>query len=203
MAAVDNVTRLRAIMGEPSGQVACKIHERLNQRARDFVARSPMLFLATVDAAGQPTVSPKGDAPGFVRVVDDHTLQLPERKGNKLVFSLQNILANPRVALIFLVPGTGETLRVSGSATLLDDAALCASFAARDKPALLVTQVAVNQCYFHCAKAFLRSGVWKPDTWAEEMRVSFGQEIAEQGGLAEADIEAFDHAVHSRYRTDL
>jgi len=203
MAAVDSVARLRAIMGEPSAQVACKIHARLNQRARQFIAHSPMLFLATVDAMEQPTVSPKGDEPGFVRVVDEYTLQLPERKGNKLVFSLQNVLVNPQVGLIFVVPGTGETLRVSGSATLRDDAELCASFATRGKPALLVTQIAVHQCYFHCAKAFLRSALWKPDTWSDEMRVSFGQEIAEQGGLAEADIEAFDRAVHGRYQTDL
>lgn len=203
MAVVDNLARLRAIMGEPSAQVACKIHQQMNRRARDFIARSPMLFLATVDAAGQPAVSPRGDAPGFVRVVDDRTLQLPERKGNKLVFSLQNILANPRVALIFLVPGTGETLRVSGSASLLDDPALCATFTARDRPALLVTQIAVQQCYFHCAKAFLRSAVWQPDSWPEQTQVSFGREIAEQGGLALADIEAFDRAVHDRYRTDL
>ena len=203
MAIIDSVARLREIVGEPSAQVAYKIHDRLNAQAQEFIARSPMLLIATVDAHGQPTVSPKGDGPGFVRVVDDRTLQMPERKGNKLVFSLQNLLANPRTGLIFLVPGTGETLRVSGSASLLDDAGLCASFDARDKPALLVTQITVTECYFHCAKAFLRSALWQPETWPEEMRISFGEEIAQRGGLARGDIESFDHAVHGRYVTDL
>ena len=180
MAVIDSLARVREIVGEPSAQVPCKIHDRLNARAQAFIARSPMLFIATVDEHGQPTVSPKGDAPGFVRVVDEQTLQIPERKGNKLVFSLQNMLANPRAGLIFLVPGTGETLRVSGRVTLLDDAGLCASFVERGKPALLVTQITVTQCYFHCAKALLRSSLWRPDTWAEPMNISFGDEIAQQ-----------------------
>jgi PPOX class probable FMN-dependent enzyme len=203
MAVIGNLARLREIVGEPSTQVPYKIHDRLNERAQAFIARSPMLFLATADAHGRATVSPKGDAPGFVRVIDERTLQMPERKGNKLVFSLQNLLVNPRAGLIFLVPGTGETLRVSGNATLLDDAELCTSFAARDKPALLVTRITVSECYFHCAKAFLRSGLWRPGTWSEEMSISFGREIAQQGGLPAGDIDAFDRAVHGRYETDL
>jgi PPOX class probable FMN-dependent enzyme len=112
-------------------------------------------------------VAPKGDGPGFVRVADERTLLIPERKGNKLVFSLQNILANPKVGLIFLLPGTGETLRVSGDAELVDDRELSESFIERGKPALLVTRVRVTQCYFHCAKAFLRAELWKPETWAD------------------------------------
>jgi predicted pyridoxine 5'-phosphate oxidase superfamily flavin-nucleotide-binding protein len=138
-----------------------------------------------------------------VRVADANTLLLPERKGNKLIFSLRNLLANPRVGLIFLVPGTGETLRVSGTATLDDDADLCAAFAARGHPALLAMRIAVSECYFHCAKAFLRSALWRPETWPERMAISFGAEIAESGGLGAGEIEAFDQAVQGRYRTDL
>lgn len=203
MAVIDTLGRLREIVGEPSAQVPHKIHERLNERAQAFIARSPMLFLATADAQGRATVSPKGDGPGFVRVVDERTLQMPERKGNKLVFSLQNLLVNPHVGLIFLVPGTGETLRVSGRAVLLDDAQLCASFPARGRSALLVTQINVSECYFHCAKAFLRSHLWQPDTWPEPINISFGREIAQKGGLPAAEIEAFDRAVRGRYETDL
>jgi uncharacterized protein len=203
MAVIDTLVRLREIVGEPSARVSYKIHERLNERARQFIARSPMLFFATADANGRATVSPKGDAPGFVRVVDERTLQMPERKGNKLVFSLQNLLVNPQVGLIFLVPGTGETLRVSGRAVLLDDADLCASFPARDRPALLVTQITVSECYFHCAKAFLRSRLWQAGTWPEAIDISFGHEIAQQGGLPAGEIEAFDRAVRGRYETDL
>jgi uncharacterized protein len=203
MAVIDSVARLREIVGAPSAQVSYKIYDRLNAQAQEFISRSPMAFVATVDAQGRPTVSPKGDAPGFVRVVDERTLQMPERKGNKLVFSLQNLLANPSAGLIFLVPGTGETLRVSGSATLLDDPGLCESFTERGKPALLVTQIAVNECYFHCAKALLRSSLWRSGTWPEPMSISFGREIAQRGGLAGSEIEAFDRAVHGRYETDL
>jgi hypothetical protein len=203
MAQIRDVASLRAITGEPSPQVPHKIHRQLNERAQAFIARSPMLLFATVDASGQPTVSPKGDEPGFVRVLDARTLLLPERKGNKLIFSLRNLLANPRVGLIFLVPGTDETLRVSGSATLRDDPELCAAFAARGRPALLAMRIAVSECYFHCAKAFLRSALWKPATWPERVPISFGAEIAESGGLAVGEIEAFDQAVQGRYRTDL
>jgi PPOX class probable FMN-dependent enzyme len=203
VAEIRDLAALRTIIGEPSPQVPHKIHRQLNERARDFISRSPMLFLATVDAHGQPTVSPKGDATGFVRVLDERTLQLPERKGNKLIFSLQNVLANPRVGLIFLVPGTDETLRVSARASLRDDAPLCASFEARGRPALLVMEVSVIECYFHCAKAFLRSALWKPEARPDRMQISFGMEIAESGGLASTEIEAFDQAVQGRYRTDL
>jgi PPOX class probable FMN-dependent enzyme len=203
MAEISDLESLRAIIGEPNGLVPRKIQRQLNARAQAFIARSPMLLLATVDTQGQPTVSPKGDQAGFVRVVDERTLQLPERKGNRLIFSLQNILANPRVGLIFLVPGTDETLRVSGNAALRDDANLCAAFEVRGRPALLVMEIRVTECYFHCAKAFLRSSLWQADSWPDRLSVSFGAEIAQNGGLAPCDIEAFDEAMQGRYRTDL
>jgi uncharacterized protein len=203
VATVQDMAHLRAIIGEPTDQVKLKLHSRLNAQAREFIGRSPMFLLSTADADGQPTVAPKGDGPGFVRVADERTLLIPERKGNKLVFSLQNILTNPKVGLIFLLPGTGETLRVSGEAELLDDSALCESFVERGKPALLVTHVRVAQAYFHCAKAFLRSDLWNPAAWAEPMRISFGEEIAEEGGLAACAIGEFDAAVQQRYKTDL
>ena len=203
MAVIDSLEHLRAVIGEPKAQTRYKLHRRLNAQAAAFVARSPMFLLASVDANGQPTVSPKGDGPGFVRVEDANTLLIPERKGNKLVFSLQNILRNPRVGLIFLVPGTDETLRIGGEATLSDDPELCASLTQRDQPALLVMRVRVTEAYFHCAKAFLRSKLWQPESWPETMRVSFGEEIAEEGGLQGADIETFDAGVKQRYVTDL
>ena len=105
--------------------------------------------------------------------------------------------------MIFLVPGTSETLRVSGAAQLLDDRELCESFVERDKPALLVTRVRVTECYFHCAKAFLRSDLWNPASWPAPVKISFGEEIAEGGGLESQQIEGFDAAVRARYRTDL
>lgn len=203
MAIIETTAQLRSLMGEPNEQVPRKIHRGLNRQAIAFIQRAPMMFLSTTDAAGQSTVSPKGDAPGCVRVVDAQTLLVPERKGNKLLFSLQNILANPHVSMIFLVPGTSETLRVSGDAQLLDDRELCESFVQRDKPALLVTRVRVTECYFHCAKAFLRSDLWNPASWPAPVKISFGEEIAEGGGLESRQIEDFDAGVQGRYRTDL
>jgi PPOX class probable FMN-dependent enzyme len=203
MSTIKNIKQLRALMGEPNEQVPRKIHRTLNRQAIAFIQRAPMLFLSTTDAGGQSTVSPKGDGPGFVRVTDTHTLLIPERKGNRLLFTLQNILANPRVSMIFVVPPTNETLRVAGHAELVDDAELCESFVERDKPALLVMRIRVSECYFHCAKAFLRSELWNPQSWPEPIKISFGEEIASEGGLAQEEIASFDAAVHGRYRTDL
>ena len=203
MARIESAVTLRKLIGSPSEMVPHKIHRELNVRAIEFIGKSPMLMLSTADARGQATVSPKGDPAGFVHVEDSTTLLIPERKGNKLIFSLTNILANAGVGLIFLVPGTCETLRVQGEAQLLDDEALCAKVSARGNKALLVIRVRVTECYFHCAKAFLRSDLWKPETWREKMAISFGEEIAESGGIGRESIREFDQAVAGRYKTDL
>jgi uncharacterized protein len=203
MARIENADALRKLIGSPSEMVPHKIHRQLNARAIGFIGKSPMLMLSTADARGRATVSPKGDSAGFVHVEDSRTLLIPERKGNKLIFSLTNILANPSIGLIFMVPGTCETLRVQGEAELLDDAVLCAKVPARGSHALLVIRVRVTECYFHCAKAFLRSDLWKPETWSEKMTISFGEEIAESGGIGRESIREFDQAVAGRYKTDL
>ena len=203
MAKIESAAALRALIGSPSSMVAHKIHAELNARAIAFIARSPMMMLSTCDTQGRVSVSPKGDCAGFVHVEDSRILLIPERKGNKLIFSLTNILANPAVGLLFLVPGTGETLRVQGEAELRDDAPMCAKLTARGSPALLVMRVRVTECYFHCAKAFLRSQLWMPETWGEKMPVSFGAEIAESGGIAPETVAQFDQAVAARYVTDL
>jgi len=203
MAAIQSTQRLRELIGTPNELVRLKIHSQLSAAARDFIARSPMLFFATCGKDGLPQVSPKGDAPGFVYIEDDHTLIIPERKGNKLAFTLENILNNPKVGLIFLVPGTCETLRVEGRAELDDDPELCHRLSARGSAALLVTRIKIDAVYFHCAKAFLRSELWKPETWLEQISISFGREISQGGGLEEQKIEEFDAAVRSRYETDL
>ncbi|MBI3527974.1 MAG: pyridoxamine 5'-phosphate oxidase family protein [Betaproteobacteria bacterium] len=203
MARIENADALRELIGSPGEMVPHKIHRELNARAIGFIGKSPMLMLSTADAGGRATVSPKGDPAGFVHVENSRTLLIPERKGNKLIFSLTNILANPAVGLLFLVPGTCETLRVRGEAELLDDPALCAKVSARGSKALLVIRVRVTECYFHCAKAFLRSDLWKPETWSEKMTISFGEEIAESGGIGRESIREFDQAVAGRYKTDL
>ena len=203
MAAIQSTQRLRNLIGTPNELVRLKIHRQLNDTACNFIARSPMLLIATCGTDGLPQVSPKGDAPGFVHVENECTLLIPERKGNKLAFTLENILANPKVALIFLVPGTCETLRIEGRAQLDDDSRLCERLSARGSAALLVMRINIDAVYFHCAKAFLRAELWKPETWREAINISFGKEIAQDGGLEQEKIPEFDAAVHSRYKTDL
>ena len=203
MGRIESTAALRTLIGSPSELVPYKIHRELNPRAIEFIGKSPMLMLSTTGADGHATVSPKGDPAGFVHVEGNRTLLIPERKGNKLIFTLQNILANPKVGLIFLVPGTCETLRVQGTAELLDDAELCEKLSMRGNKALLAIRIGVTECYFHCAKAFLRSDLWKPATWQEEMTISFGAEIAGSGGMAPEAAQEFDRGVRERYKTDL
>eukprot|EP00536_Pseudo-nitzschia_multiseries_P012689 jgi/Psemu1/209415/e_gw1.499.10.1 len=151
---------------------AKKVIEYLDDQMIRFIERSPLLYLATVDASGTPFVSPKGDEPGFVQVLGTgdragtvgHRLVIPDRPGNRLLFGLQNLLENPRVSLLFAVPGTCETLRCSGTATISTDPGLLARHRARGCTPKLVLVVDVDRAFFHCAKAYLRSGIWKTNT---------------------------------------
>jgi PPOX class probable FMN-dependent enzyme len=191
---IDSLEILREVLGEPSPLVTGKVWSTIEPAAAAFIARSPFALLATADAEGRIDVSPKGDHPGFVAVADDTTLLVPDRKGNKLVFGLQNVLANPRAALIFLVPGTNETLRVSGRAELTRDPDACARLTARGQPALLAIRLTVEECFFHCPKAFLRASLWKPETWTPH-RVSFGEIFAPKFGGDAAMAQQIDEAL--------
>ncbi len=195
--------QVRAIIGAELPAVRAKLFQSLEETAVAFIQRSPFLLLATTDAEGKPDVSPKGDAPGFVSVEDGNTLLIPDRKGNKLIFSLQNILANPQVALIFLVPGTEETLRVHGTARLTADPDVLERLDARGQPALLAIRVRVDACFFHCAKAFKRSRLWDPASWPQPLRVSFGKLLARKlGGGAELE-GSIDRMIEDDYKNNL
>jgi len=194
---------VRAIIGEEVPAVRAKLFQSLDETARAFIARAPMVLLATADRDGRPDVSPKGDDPGFVVIDDDGSLLIPDRKGNKLIMSLQNILANPRIAVIFLVPGTEETFRVQGTAELTADPAALERLTARGKPALLAIRVRIDTCFFHCAKAFKRSRLWQPETWPARLKVSFGKMLAPKLGGA-ADLEqTIDQMVEQDYKDNL
>lgn len=158
----DELTR---IVGEPSVRAVKKDIARLDAHARAFIAASPFVLMATSGATGQCDVSPKGDAAGFVRVLDDRHLVIPDRPGNKRLDGMRNILENPHVGLIFLVPGKEDTLRVNGRAWISRDPDLLASLAAHDKRPVLALGVEVEECYLHCPKAFRRAGLWDPSTW--------------------------------------
>jgi len=200
MAHISSVAALRERLPEPKGPTKLKVRDHLDAQAIAFVARSPFLLLSTVDADGGVEVSPKGDEPGFVQVADRTTLLVPDRAGNNLAFGHINVIGNPNVGLIFLLPGTGETLRVSGRAALYDDADLCERLAARGKPAKLVMKVEVVRAYFHCAKSILRANLWKPESWdADPLKVSFGKLFAELMKMDESAAPDIDARVHAGY----
>jgi uncharacterized protein len=157
--------QITAILGEPPDFVRAKVAARVDARAAAFIARSPLVFVGTVDREGRIDVSPKGDAPGFVRPMGAESLLIPERKGNNLAFGPRNILATGRIGLIFVVPGQRETLRLNGAATLNNDPVLLDQLSARGKPALLCTDVRVEECFFHCGKAMIRARAWDKDSW--------------------------------------
>lgn len=162
---VNTVDELRAVVGRPDHYVANKVKDRLSPVQRDWLAHSPLGFVATTDARGRVDVSPKGDPPGFVHVIDDTAIAIPERPGNKRVDGYLNVLQNPHVGTVFLIPGRGDTLRINGTATIVSDADYFDALAVKGKRPILALEVAVEEVFFHCAKAFLRSETWDPSTW--------------------------------------
>jgi PPOX class probable FMN-dependent enzyme len=162
---VNNVDELRAIVGEPDRYVANKVKDRLSPVQRDWLAHSPLGFVATTDARGRVDVSPKGDPPGFVHVIDDTTIAIPERPGNKRVDGYLNVLERPHVGTLFLIPGRGDTLRINGTARVMADADYFDAMTVKGKRPILALEIDVEEVFFHCAKAFLRSDAWDPSTW--------------------------------------
>lgn len=163
---VTTVEQLEAIVGLPTGLAVTKERSALTDIDRAWLAATPFCVLATSDAEGRCDASPKGDPPGqLVHVLDDHTLALAERPGNRRVDGYRNVLANPHVGLTFLIPGRGDTLRINGRARLVDDAAYFDAMAVRGKRPILTLEVEIETIFFHCAKAFLRSGLWDPESW--------------------------------------
>lgn len=199
---ITTLAELRERIGEPNPVTPHKVFDALDEQMSAYVARAPFCLLATSDADGNLEISPKGDGPGFVLAEDSRTLVLPDRKGNKLLFGMQNILANPHVALIFLIPGTGETLRVSGRAELSVDPALLARLSARGQPALVAIRVAIDHCFFHCPRAFLRAELWDPESWPEPQRISMGRQLAPRLGGDAALAEQIDARL-AKGRADL
>jgi hypothetical protein len=190
---VTSVGELRDLLGEPRPTTSAKSLPSLDPHSRAFLALSPFALLATSGADGTCDVSPRGDPPGFVRVLDDHTIALPERPGNRRLDSLVNVLGNPQVGLLFLVPGVRETLRLNGVATIVRDPDLLASFAVDGKEPLVALAVRVQEVFLHCQKAFRRSDLWRPDTWPEPGALpTLGRMLVDQLGLEQtaADLDA-------------
>lgn len=161
-AAIQSEADLRALHAAPSPLVKKKCVDRLDKNCRAFIGLSPFLVIGTAGADGRGDVSPRGDPPGFVKVIDDKTLLIPDRPGNNLLDSLSNIIANPEVGLIFFIPGFDETLRVNGRAEVVRDPALLAPLAIDGKTPKTGIRVAVHEVYLHCARSFRRARLWDP-----------------------------------------
>ena len=158
---------LASLYGPPVEAVTNKIIDHLDRHCRDFIAWAPFVLVATADESGNCDVSPKGGAPGFVHVLDDRRLALPDAPGNKLVYSLRNVVRTARAGLLFLIPGLEETLRVNGHACLTRDPQLLERLAGENKTPKVAIGVEVDEAFLHCAKAFKRSALWRPDEWPE------------------------------------
>jgi uncharacterized protein len=190
---------LRALIGEPKEIVCAKITDRLNPLTRQFIERSPFVCLATSDAEGHCDVSPRGDPAGFVRILDDATLLMPERPGNRLADSLRNILSNPHVALLFVVPGVGDTFHVNGRATLTTDAALLAPSEVEGNVPKLGILVDIESAYTQCSKAFLRSELWNPERFVARAALPSAGQIHKAIQGEGFDAEKYDEERAARY----
>ncbi len=165
---ITDADELTAVLGAPSARVLAKDRDRLHALDRDWLAASPFCLVATSDAAGRCDVSPKGDPAGVAHVLDDRTIALPERAGNRRADGFRNVLQNPHVGLVFLIPGRGDTLRVNGRARVVRDAPFFDAMVVRGHRPLLALVVGVEEVFHHCSKAFLRSELWDPSTWEPE-----------------------------------
>ena len=200
---ITTIEGLRAKIGSPHPSTETKKYNGLNEEALEFINASPFLVMTTSSSANNLDASPKGDQPGFVIAEDNKTLLIPDRPGNKLADGHLNILDNPTIGLIFFVPNTRETLRINGSAELIDDDDVLDRLAARGRPALLATRVKIDECFFHCGKALIRSKLWRPDSWPTKGNVSFGKMFVKRSD-ADPDMAALvDAEIEKDYRENL
>ena len=200
---LENAAAVRDHFGEPLHVSVAVIKDRLDQHHRTLIAHSPFICIATADAEGQPVVSPKGDAPGFVEVLDDQTLLIPDRPGNNKVLGFNNLVENPRLSILFVIPGHMETLRVEGTARIVLDEDILERGAIngrRPPAALLIT---VTSAYAHCGKSMIRSHLWDPEQHVRRGTLpTLGQMIHDQTD-APVTVEQADELVASEYKDNL
>jgi PPOX class probable FMN-dependent enzyme len=196
---VTSEEQLREIVGVPAARSVQKERAALDAHCRAFIARSPLLLIATAGADGRCDVSPKGDAAGFVLVLDDRRLVIPDRPGNNRLDGMQNLLGNPHVGLIFLVPGREETLRVNGRAWITRDPELLQRTSIQGKTPPLAIGVAVEQCFLHCAKPFRRAHLWAHEQWpAPDALASMGRVLFDQIRPSGVTAQEYEREVEER-----
>ena len=201
---ISTEAQLREVLGVPSAGSVDKQLSILDQHSRNFIGRSPFALISTADASGRCDVSPRGDGAGFIKVLDDKTLLIPDRPGNKRGDTLSNIIKNPHAGILFLIPDVEETLRVNGLAALIRDPDLLQRMAFRDKTPQLAIAVEAEEVYFHCAKAFKRSGLWDPEQWSGRGDLpSLGQIMMDQTKPKDATAESIDCTIEEAYKTNL
>jgi uncharacterized protein len=196
---ISDETELREIIGSPKGIVVAKIADRLNDLTRQFVERSPFVCVATAMPDGGLDVSPRGDPAGFVRVLDERTLLIPDRPGNRIADTLTNLLADPRIALLFLIPGVGDTFRVNGRATIIDDPELLAPCAVAGRVPQLGLLVSIEEAYTQCSKALIRSDLWNPAHHIDRAELPSSGEIMRSLTDPSFDAEKHDRDRAARY----
>ena len=207
MSRIEEKSTLRAKMGEVSELAAKKTLARLDKYARTYIERSPFLCIGTANENGHADVSPRGDPPGFVRIIDDKTIIIPDRPGNNRADTMQNIIANPQVGILFLIPGIDDTLRINGKAAIIDDPAELASLAINGRPPKLGIKVKIEEVFFHCAKAFRRSKLWEQDSHVDRSFLpGLAHMVMEQARACEVDLEESDKVeaeIQEEYKTGL
>ncbi len=197
--AIRDESGVRAVIGTPSELVAGKVANSLNDLTRQFVERSPFVCVATGRPDGGLDVSPRGDPAGFVRIIDEQTLLIPERPGNRLADTLTNLVADSRIALLFLIPGVGDTFRVNGRAVVVDDPELLAPSAVEGTPPRLGILVSIEEAYTQCAKALIRSDLWNPALHIDRSELPSSGEILRSLADPGLDAQEYDRARAERY----
>jgi PPOX class probable FMN-dependent enzyme len=187
------------VIGSPSALVAGKIADRLNPLTRQFIERSPFVCVATASPEGGLDVSPRGDPAGFVRILDERTLLIPDRPGNRIADTLTNLLADPRIALLFLIPGVGDSFRVNGRAVVTDDSELLAASEVDEKPPRLGILVTVEEAYTQCSKALIRSDLWNPERHIDRSELPSSGAVMRAVSDPELDVEEYERERAERY----
>jgi PPOX class probable FMN-dependent enzyme len=197
--AITDESELRAILGTPSDVVVSKISDRLNGLTRQFIERSPFVCVATKLPDGGIDVSPRGDPPSFVRILDERTLLIPERPGNRLADTLTNLLGDPAIGLLFLIPGVGDTFRVNGRAYITDDPELLAPSAVGGSAPKLGIVVSIEEAYTQCPKALIRSDLWNPERHIDRSELPSSGEILRALNDSSFDADEYDRDRAERY----
>jgi uncharacterized protein len=198
--AITDEARLREIIGEPTPLVVTKITDKLNDLIRQFIERSPFVCVGTASPDGGLDVSPRGDPAGFVRILDEHTLLIPDRPGNRIADTLTNLLRDPHIALLFLIPGIGDTFRVNGTAEIIDDPDLLADSTVDGKAPRLGLLVTIEECYTQCPKAMIRSELWNPERHIDRSELPSSGAIFRALNDPSFDAEEYDRERAVRYK---